>query len=225
MVDRQNLLFTPLTEIFTLYKFSFMTYNEAAGWREAKRRAAHESVVDAAWRLVRAEGLAGLSLRELAKEAGITTPTVYAYFDSKFAIYDAMFRRAATEFTEWMTRPSAAPDPEAALAEGMRRFLDFCTSDVARYQLLFQRTIPGFQPTPEAYEPAQQALAATRQRLADAGIDDPRHLDMWTALNTGLVDQQVSNDPGGHRWIDLVDDVVEMFISHCRAKRARGRRR
>ena len=39
------------------------------------------------------QGLAGLSIRDLAKRAGITTPTVYAYFDSKHAIYDAMFGR------------------------------------------------------------------------------------------------------------------------------------
>lgn len=201
-----------------------MTSKAATDWREAKRRAAHESIVDAAWRLVRAEGLAGLSLRELAKEAGITTPTVYAYFDSKFAIYDAMFRRAATDFTDWMTQPSTAADPDAALAEGMRRFVAFCTSDVARYQLLFQRTIPGFEPSAEAYEPAQAALAAARQRLANTGVDDPRHLDIWTALNTGLVDQQVSNDPGGERWSDLVDDVVAMFLSHCRKKPGRARR-
>jgi AcrR family transcriptional regulator len=201
-----------------------MTYSEAVGWREAKRRAAHGSIVDAAWRLVRAEGLAGLSLRELAKEAGITTPTVYAYFDSKFAIYDAMFQRAAAEFAEWMTQPSAATDPDAALAEGMERFVAFCTSDVTRYQLLFQRTIPGFEPSADAYEPAQRALTAARQRLVNAGIDDPRHLDIWTALNTGLVDQQVSNDPGGQRWSDLVDDVVTMFLSHCRGKPGRSRR-
>lgn len=206
-----------------------MTYKEtgpsdAGGIRAAKRRAVHESIVDAAWRLVRADGLAGLSLRELAKEAGITTPTVYAYFDSKFAIYDAMFRRAATEFTEWMTQPSDAPDPDAALAESMRRFMAFCATDPARYQLLFQRTIPGFEPSPESYEPAQRALTAARQRLAAAGIDDPRHLDLWTALNTGLVDQQVSNDPGGRRWSDLVDDAVAMFLSHCRSTPARARR-
>lgn len=201
-----------------------MSSKDSSGWREAKRRAAHESIVDAAWRLVRAQGLAGLSLRELAKEAGITTPTVYAYFESKDAIYDAMFRRAATEFTEWMTRPSAASDPDAALAEGMHRFLEFCTSDAARYQLLFQRTIPGFEPSAEAYEPAQRALGAARQRLAAAGIDDPRHLDIWTALNTGLVDQQVSNDPGGHRWSDLVDDVVAMFLSYCRGTPGRRKR-
>lgn len=120
-----------------------------------------------------------------------------------------------------------AQDPDGALIEGTRRFLTFCTADPARYQLLFQRMIPGFEPSPEAFEPAVRALEAARARLAAAGIDDPRHVDLWTALNNGLADQQIANDPGGTRWVDLVDDAVTMFLTHCRgpsgSKRAQAR--
>ena len=52
-------------------------------------------LVSTAWEIVREVGLGGLSLRDLARRAGITTPTVYAYFESKNAIYDAMFKEAA----------------------------------------------------------------------------------------------------------------------------------
>jgi hypothetical protein len=38
---------------------------------------------------------------------------------------------------------------------------------------------------------------------------------MWTALTTGLVDQQISNDPGGDRWARLIDDFVTMFLAYC----------
>ena len=72
-------------------------------WREARRRSARAAILDAAWSLVREDGLAALSIRDLAARAGITTPTVYAYFDSKHAIYDAMFGEAATEFADVMT--------------------------------------------------------------------------------------------------------------------------
>ena len=51
------------------------------------------------------------------------------------------------------------------------------------------------------------------------GIHDPQHVDMWTALVTGLVDQQVSNDPGGDRWTRLIDESIDMFLAHCRATR------
>ena len=142
------------------------------------------------------EGLAGLSLRDLARRAGITTPTVYAYFDSKNAIYDAMFGQAATQFAERMAEPYDCDDPRDLLVAGVQRFFEFCTSDPARYQLLFQRTLPGFEPSPESYAPAVRALADAREWLALNGITEPRHVDMWTALVTGLVDQQVSNDPG-----------------------------
>jgi AcrR family transcriptional regulator len=149
----------------------------------------------------------------------MTTPTVYAYFDSKNAIYDAMFGQAATEFADRMTQPYVATDPRAVLAEGLRRFVEFCTGDVARYQLLFQRTIPGFEPTEESLAPAGQALDAVRERLALNGITAPGQADLWTALTTGLVDQQISNDPGGDRWARLIDDAVAMFLAYCQPTR------
>src|SRR6266700_7851819 len=190
------------------------------GWREARRRSARDAIVEAAWALVGEEGLAGLSLRDLARRAGITTPTVYAYFDSKNAIYDAMFGKAATQFAERMAEPHECDDPRDLLVARMRRFCEFCTSDPARYQLLFQRTLPGFEPSPESYAPALRALHGARELLALNGITEPRHLDLGTALMTGLVDQQVSNDPGGDRWTRLIDESIDMFLAHCKPGRA-----
>jgi AcrR family transcriptional regulator len=193
---------------------------EPADWREARRRSARDAIVHAAWALVGEEGLAGLSLRDLARRAGITTPTVYAYFDSKNAIYDAMFGNAATQFAERMAEPYGSDDPRDLLVASARRFAEFCTSDTPRYQLLFQRTLPGFEPSPESYAPAVRALARARELLALNGITEPRHLDMATALVTGLVDQQVSNDPGGDRWIRLIDESIDMFLARYQPGRA-----
>jgi AcrR family transcriptional regulator len=188
-------------------------------WRESRRQSARDAIVEAAWALVREEGLAGLSLRDLAARAGITTPTVYSYFESKHAIYDAMFGQAAAAFATHMAAPHDTDDPRAVLAASARRFVEFCTADVARYQLLFQHTIPGFVPSSESYAPALRALDDTRERLACNGFTDPRQLDMWTALLNGLVDQQISNDLGGDRWIRLIDDFVTMFANHCETQR------
>ena len=49
--------------------------------------------------------------------------------------------------------------------------------------------------------------------LAAAGLGAPEHVDLWTALLTGLATQQVSNDPGGDRWRRLVDPAVDMFLA------------
>jgi AcrR family transcriptional regulator len=188
---------------------------ETTGWRAARRRSARGAILGAAWSLVGEEGLAGLSLRDLARRAGITTPTVYAYFDSKNAIYDAMFGQAAEQFASRMAEPHGSDDPREVLGATARRFAGFCLSDPVRYQLLFQRTLPGFVPSAPSYEPAVRALGVLRDVLARNGIAEPRHLDLATALITGLVDQQVSNDPGGDRWIRLIDESVDMFLAHC----------
>ena len=185
----------------------------AGGWREARRESARASVLAAAWELVREDGLAALSLRELARRAGITTPTVYAYFESKNAIFDAMFAEAARAFLELKAGLPVTDDPAQDLLTEAEAFVRFCVDDVPRYQLLFQRSVPGFTPSPESYELAVSALANTRELLARNGVHDPKYLDIWTAITTGLVDQQVSNEPGGDRWTRLVEDVTQMFLA------------
>jgi AcrR family transcriptional regulator len=191
-------------------------------WREARRQNARADLLVAAWEMVHEGGLGALSLRKLADRAGITTPTVYAYFESKNAILDAMFREAAESFAQNNAEPVPDGTPQQQLTAHAHRFAAFCTSDVARYQLLFQHLIPGFTPSPESYVPAVQALDVARQLLERVGARDPRHLDIWTALMTGLVDQQISNDLGGDRWIRLIDDVVPMFLAHCASKPTSG---
>jgi len=181
--------------------------------------------VAGAWALVHEEGLAALTLRDLARRVGITTPTVYSYFESKNAIYDAMFGQAAADFAAHVAEPYETDDPQTMLLTGARRFVEFCTTDVARYQLLFQHVIPGFEPSLEAYAHAVRALDGHRELLARNGFTDPRQLDIWTAVLNGLVDQQISNDPGGDRWIRLVDDVVTMFSDHCDSQRPSRTRR
>lgn len=190
-----------------------MLKGEAGGWRERRRENARAAVLAAAWELVREDGLAALSLRELAKRAGITTPTVYAYFESKNAIFDAMFAEAAQSFLDHKALLPRTDDPRQDLLAGATAFVEFSVSDVPRYQLLFQRSVPGFTPSAESYELAVQALEGTRELLARNGVHDPRYLDIWTAVMTGLVDQQVSNEPGGDRWTRLVDDVIRMFLA------------
>jgi AcrR family transcriptional regulator len=187
--------------------------------RAARREATRAEILDAAWALVRENGLGALALRDLAARVGMRAPSLYQYFESKHAIYDAMFGQGAATFEADMAEPFNSDDPAEMLLARARRFVEFCTADVARYQLLFQHLIPGFEPSAESYAPAVRALDDTRELLALNGFTDPRQLDMWTALLNGIADQQTSNDPGGDRWIRLIDDFVTMFSNHCRKQR------
>jgi AcrR family transcriptional regulator len=189
--------------------------------RAERREATRAEIVEAAWDLVRAEGLAALSLRDLASRVGMQAPSLYSYFDSKHAIYDAMFAQGAQEFLERERAVHTTGDALRDLQAGSRMFVDFCTEDPVRYQLLFQRTIPGFEPSPDSFAISVEALDLVRDRLAELGFSEQRDLDLLTAIGTGITDQQISNDPGGDRWSRLLNEALEMFFEHVsrRAKR------
>lgn len=197
--------------------------------RRAERHAATRAeILDAAWEQVRVSGLAALSLRDLARSVGMQPPSLYSYFGSKNAIYDAMYAQGAQQFVDEQKASMPLPDdPLEALKAVVHFFVEFCASDLARYQLLFQRTIPGFEPSPASFKISQDNLAEVGALLARYGVGDPAALDLFTALGTGLADQQLSNDPGGDRWIRLIDEAVEMFYEHItkQAKKPRKERR
>ena len=142
-------------------------------------------------------------------------PSLYSYFDSKNAIFDAMFAQGGRAYLEQEARLESTGDALTDLKAGMRFFIEFCTSDPARYQLMFQRTIPGFEPSPATFAIAIEGLDRLRVRLARIGLTDERSLDLLTAIGTGITDQQISNDPGGDRWIRLVDEAMEMYFAHA----------
>lgn len=178
-----------------------------------------DEILAEAWRLAREGGLAALSLRELAAAVGMRPQSLYSYFASKHAIYDAMFAQGCHAFEEGKPHGKLVGDLRQDLRTIGRYFVEFCAADPVRYQLMFQRTIPGFEPSAETFALSTASLADVTAHLGSLGVVDPAHLDLFTALGTGLADQQVSNDPGGDRWIRLIDDAMDMFADHVSRSR------
>jgi len=185
--------------------------------RRAERRSATRAeIVEAAWALCATNGLASLSLRDLARQVGLKAPSLYSYFESKNAIYDAMFAQGSQQLLD--ERPAHIPgDLLGGIKIIMRYFVGFCVADPVRYQLLFQRTIPGFEPSAETFAISQTAMRLTREWFAEHGLDRPEVVDLFTAVGSGLAAQQNSNEPGGDRWTRLVDDAAVMFVRHLTA--------
>ncbi len=191
-----------------------------------RRNRTRDDIVAAAWRLAERDGLVGLTLRDLAAEVGMRAPSLYGYFDSKAAIYDAMFAQAYRDLDAavWVRDAGVtldpAADPHAALVTGARRWLAFCQASVPRYQLMFTRAVPGWEPSAEAYAASTDSFARMREALARAGIREDRDVDLWTALVAGLAAQQIANEPGGQRWVALTDRAVRMVLHEINERTA-----
>jgi AcrR family transcriptional regulator len=168
-----------------------------------------DEIIEAAWAQADRDGLAALSLRALATALELRPQSLAWYFPSKNALYDAMHARGNEEF---LARLDAAGPLDARGAA--RLFAAFCVERPARYQLISQRTVPGFRPSAASAGLARAAFGRWRAALAGAGVVDRERVDVLTALVKGLVDQQITVDPGGDRYLRHLDDVIAMFLAH-----------
>ncbi len=185
-----------------------MIGNEAPNRHEAKAAA----ILDAAWVLAREHGIAGVSLRQLAGRVEMRQPSLYEYFASKSALYDAMFADGNRQLLERIKSLDLPADPRSALKLLVRSWLDFAMEDMARCELLFQRHLPGFTPSPESYALAEDALMALGELAEAAGVTEPGDIDCIVAVAGGLLDAQMANDPTGDRWIRHLNRLIDLLV-------------
>jgi hypothetical protein len=74
-----------------------------------------------------------------------------------------------------------------------------------------QRTIPGFEPSPESYAPSVRVLELGQQILRSLGLTDQSDFDIFGAIINGMINQQLANDPGGTRWLALLDRAIDIW--------------
>jgi AcrR family transcriptional regulator len=189
------------------------TREAAVDTRQLRRERTLARILEAGWELAAEVGLAGVSLRELARRVEMRQPSLYTYFDSKNGLYDAMFATAYDDLLRRMREDDPPAEPRAWLRHSIRFFMAWVVERPARFQLLFQRTVPGFQPSPGSYaiaiEVEHHFVASLEQRGFDGATANP----IWGLILVGLADQHIANDPGGDRWEVLVDDLSEMFLA------------
>jgi AcrR family transcriptional regulator len=177
--------------------------------RRSQRR---DQILTAAWDIAAESGLAAVSLHEVARRVGIRQPSLYGYVSSKLDLFDAMFAQA---YEQLLARVEAMPSGGTAreqLVRLSRVVLDFVVENPPRQQLLFQRTIPGFEPSPASYALASRLVTRCVGLLSALGAGSPAHVDVYTALVAGLGGQQVANDPGGDRFTRHLEALLDAFL-------------
>lgn len=193
----------------------------AADPRQARRDAKRAGILAEAWTLARRDGLALISLRDLAAQVGLRQPSLYVYFASKNDLYDAMFADGYRQLLEYVADRPSHGDPRHALGRFAADLVQFSSDDIVRHQLLFQRTIPGYEPSADSYALALEFYQLAVDRLATAGITAQGDIDIFSALISGLGHQQIANDPGGKRWVRQAGRVVDMLLADVDRRRSR----
>lgn len=184
----------------------------------ARRSARREQILQAAWDIAAGAGLAAVSLHEVARRVGMKQPSLYGYVSSKLDLYDAMFAQAYEQLFERLDAEPAVGTAREQLFALSRTVIDFATENLPRQQLLFTRTIPGFEPSAESLAVAGRLVDRSRALLSALGADSPAQVDVYTALIAGLTSQQTANEPGGDRWTRHLEPLLDLFLDHFAPK-------
>jgi AcrR family transcriptional regulator len=197
--------------------------------RQRRRQETIDHVLDVAVEVMADQGVAGLTLGEVARRMGIRPPSLYVYFDGKNALYDALFERGWRELLSTMRSVLASCDGSDLAADLLvhwSAFVRWAVEHPAYAPLMFWRPVPGFVPSARAYEPAVELAASSRAYLAElrsGGLLPPDgDLDLafrtQTAVMSGVISQQLSNAPDEPfetgTFTSTLPDVVSMWLAH-----------
>jgi AcrR family transcriptional regulator len=202
--------------------------------RQERREQSLVEIIDAAVAVMAEQGAAGLNLTEVARRVGMQTPSLYVYFASKHALYDAVFTRGWGELLVVLREQPELPEDIADLEDFLlswgSAFIRWAVEHPAYTQLMFWRPVPGYQPSADAYAPAVESLAEARATIAGlqsrgllaADVPTDRLLATWTVLISGVVTQQLANAPDetfeAGSFTALVPDLVAMFLLQYASK-------
>jgi AcrR family transcriptional regulator len=189
----------------------------------------NERLIEATLQLLREAAPADLTLRRIATAAGTTTMALYTGFGSRDGLLDVVYARGFEQLGEGMAPATLLADPEQALVELLRAYRAFALANPGLYGLLFERVLPGFDPSPEVRSTALDTtfgLVTTQAgRLLGADAQDAAARELayllW-ALTHGLVTLELSHlsrSPLPHPALartngqDVLDTALRVAIS------------
>ena len=194
--------------------------------RVLRRQQTIEEALDAAVAIMEEAGVGGLSMSEIARRLGMRQPSLYKYFPSLHAVYDALFARG-------LERSGAAigaavedgPRGVVTIRAAGRALVRWAVENPALAQLLYWRPVPGFAPTAATFAASVRQMDQLRAAFAAAvragelgpdaaSAEAPR---LFTIVLSGLISQQMANEPaadyGTGMFTSLTEAALEMFFA------------
>ncbi|CAL8970373.1 hypothetical protein TESS_TESS_02143 [Tessaracoccus sp. O5.2] len=184
---------------------------DPSGRRNRRHGETRGQIVEHAVAIMAEQGVAGLSLGEVARRLGVRTPSLYTYFESKNALYDELFRRGWWACLDEMRARRDALGPIDGHTDAVARvlaitdsFVGWALANPELSQLMLTRPVPQWQPTPEAFAPSLAAAELSRDELAalrDHGrlrptTDVDQLVQNLATATTGAVVRHLANEPG-----------------------------
>ncbi len=141
------------------------------------------SLLDTALALVASEGIPALSLREVARRAGVSHAAPYNHFEDKAALLSAVAEEGFREMQETMEQAAvdAGPNPLEQLRSVGVAYVRFAAQHPAHFRVMFSPEVAGGRASPAL----QEAARTTFSRLL-AGLGQARGVAPEAALDGAI---------------------------------------
>jgi AcrR family transcriptional regulator len=177
-------------------------------------------LLDEAERMLREDGLDDLSLRELARRAGVSHGAPRSHFIDRQSLLDALAERGFRRLAEEVAAAGAAhaEDFVARLRGVAGAYVRFATTDAALLELMFSTKAagapPGVQAAAEQFFSMFGSLFASDVEAGRfAGSDLDRTKLLFVAVLQGIASlissQRISQEQG----VALVDDAIALLVA------------
>jgi AcrR family transcriptional regulator len=152
-----------------------------------------KAILEAASRILSAEGADALTVRRIAAEAGCSTMGLYSRFGGKEGVIDELYVEGFRQLCDGMSAMPKTGDPVVDLRACARAYRQTALTNATHYMVMFGGAVPGFVPSDASHDLAHAAfdgLVAKVARCTDAGllVGTPEQIAelLWGAMH-GLV--------------------------------------
>lgn len=114
-----------------------------------------QAIKAAAWQQMTEQGTAGLNLRQIARDLGVTAPAIYTYFPSRDDLITALIVDAFTQMGDAMEQAAnqAADHPLMRMLAGVYAYRQWAVENPVGFQLIYGNPIPGYSAPAEITTP------------------------------------------------------------------------
>lgn len=162
-----------------------------------------ERCVQQAMSVIADRGLEGLSLREVARQLGVSHQAPYKHFESRDHLLAEVIRRCLRDFAAALNQSGIAPDgaarpPEEAMRQLGVTYLDYAMQNPLAYRLMFGTPWPEAAKSLGLDVDARAAFDVLADRLSKVKRYDDAHalrhdaLFVWSAIHglAGVIESE-----------------------------------
>ena len=177
-------------------------------------------LVKAASQLLATEGPGALTVRRIAKEAGVSTMNVYSRFGGKDGVVEQLFVQGFSQLGAGMSTAEVTDDPIADVRSCGLAYRRFAIDHPTIYSVMFDRVVPDYVPSVEAHTLAGSTLQQLAQRLERAmragklrSADPLATAALVWATCHGVVSLELKNvGPTSIAWADVYTNAMDMIV-------------